>query len=349
MAGRSPHIAVREDWLAQEQEEILFPEMPIVDPHHHLWDRPGHRYLFDELLADARQGHRIQATVFVQSRSMYNIDQPDELLKPVGEVEFANGVAARSASGLYGSFRACAGIVGSCDLMAGDRIEAVLDRMMAVGGGRFRGVRNQTAWHEDPAIATNPVPPVRGLLLEPAFRDGARRLGTRGLTLDVWAYHTQLAEFENLARACPDTTIILDHLGGPLGAGPYRGRRDEVLADWRTSMARIADLSNVCVKLGGLAMGAGGFDFHLSEQPPASDLLAAAWDPYISFAIERFGTTRCMFESNFPVDKGMVSYRSLWNAFKRLTRGFSASEKQDLFFSTAARVYNLAVKADGEF
>lgn len=349
MAGRSPHIAVREDWLAQEQEEILFPEMPIVDPHHHLWDRPGHRYMFDELLADARQGHNIQATVFVQSRSMYSIDQPDEFLKPVGEVEFANGVAARSASGLYGSFRACAGIVGSCDLMAGDRIEAVLDRMIAVGGDRFRGIRNQTAWHEDPEIATNPVPPVRGLLLEAAFRDGARRLGTRGLTLDVWAYHTQLAEFEHLARACPDTTIILDHLGGPLGAGPYRGRREEVLAEWRASMTRIAELPNVYVKLGGLAMAAGGFDFHLADQPPASDLLAASWDPYISFAIEHFGPKRCMFESNFPVDKGMVSYRSLWNAFKRLTQDFSASEKQDLFFSTAARVYNLAIKPEGEF
>ncbi|MBX4994824.1 putative TIM-barrel fold metal-dependent hydrolase [Rhizobium binae] len=349
MAVSSPHIAVREDWLALEQEEALFPGMPIVDPHHHLWDRPGHRHLFDELLADARQGHRIQATVFVQSRSMYNIDQADDLLKPVGEVEFANGVAARSASGLYGSFRACAGIVGSCDLMAGDRIEAVLDRMMGVGGGRFRGIRNQTAWHEDPEIATNPVPPVRGLLLKAAFRDGARRLGARGLTLDVWAYHTQLEEFEDLARACPDTTIILDHLGGPLGAGPYRGRREEVLADWRASMKRIAELPNVCVKLGGLAMGAGGFDFHLADRPPASDLLAAAWDPYISFAIERFGTQRCMFESNFPVDKGMVSYRSLWNAFKRLTKGFSASEKQDLFFSTAARVYNLGIKPEGEF
>ncbi|WP_337269894.1 amidohydrolase family protein [Oryzifoliimicrobium ureilyticus] len=349
MAGRSPHIAVREDWLAQEQEEILLPEMPIVDPHHHLWDRPGHRYLFDELLADARLGHRIQGTVFVQSRSMYTIDQPDDLLKPVGEVEFANGVAAQSASGLYGSFRACAGIVGSCDLMAGDRIEAVLDRMMAAGGMRFRGIRNQTAWHEDPAIATNPVPPVKGLLLEEAFRDGVRRLGRRGLTLDVWAYHTQLAEFEDLARACPDTAIILDHLGGPLGAGPYKGRRAEVLADWRGAMARIAELPNVCVKLGGLAMGAGGFDFHLSDRPPSSELLAAAWDPYISFAIERFGTRRCMFESNFPVDKGMVSYRSLWNAFKRLTESFSSSERQDLFFSTAARVYDLGITPEGEF
>lgn len=349
MAGRSPHIPVREDWLAQEKEEVLFPDMPIVDPHHHLWDRPGHRYLFDELFDDARRGHHIQATVFVQSRSMYNIDQADDLLRPVGEVEFANGVAARSASGLYGSFRACAGIVGSCDLMAGDRVEAVLDRMVAVGGGRFRGVRNQTAWHEDPSIATNPVPPVKGLLLEPAFRDGARRLGARGLTLDVWAYHTQLAEFEDLARACPETTIILDHLGGPLGAGPYRGRREEVLADWRASMAKIADLPNVYVKLGGLAMGAGGFDFHLADQPPASEMLAATWDPYISVAIDRFGPSRCMFESNFPVDKGMVSYRSLWNAFKRLSQGFSASEKQDLFFSTATRVYKLGIQPEGEF
>ncbi|KQR29985.1 amidohydrolase [Rhizobium sp. Leaf155] len=349
MAGHSPHIAVREDWLALEQEEVLFPEMPIVDPHHHLWDRPASRYLFEDLLTDARQGHRVQATVFVQSRSMYSVDEPDELHRPVGEVEFANGVAARSASGLYGSFRACAAIVGSCDLTAGDRIEPVLDRMASAGGRRFRGIRNQTAWHQDPAIATNPVPPVKGLLLEAAFREGVRRLGARGLTLDVWAYHTQLAEFEDLARACPDTTIILDHLGGPLGAGPYRGRRDEVLVMWQKSMARIAHLPNVSVKLGGLAMGAGGFDFHLAHQPPSSEELTAAWKPYISFAIERFGTKRCMFESNFPVDKGMVSYRALWNAFKRLTQGASASEKQDLFFSTAARIYKLGIEPEGEF
>jgi predicted TIM-barrel fold metal-dependent hydrolase len=349
MAIHSPHIAVREDWLALKQEEVLFPEMPIVDSHHHLWDRPASRYLFEDLLTDARQGHRVQATVFVQSRSMYSVDEPDELHRPVGEVEFANGVAARSASGLYGSFRACAAIVGSCDLMAGDRIEPVLDRMAAAGGRRFRGIRNQTAWHQDPAIATNPVPPVKGLLLEAAFREGVRRLGARGLTLDVWAYHTQLAEFEDLARACPDTTIILDHLGGPLGAGPYRGRRNEVLAEWQASMARIAQLPNVSVKLGGLAMGAGGFDFHLAHQPPASEVLAVAWDPYISFAVEHFGTQRCMFESNFPVDKGMVSYRELWNAFKRLTQGASAAEKQDLFFSTAARIYKLGIEPEGEF
>ncbi len=349
MAQNSPHTAVREDWLAQDKEDLLFPDMPIIDPHHHLWDRPGHRYLFAELFEDVRQGHKVQATVFVQSRSMYNADQAEELLKPVGEVEFANGVAAQSASGLYGDFRACAGIVGCCDLTAGDKLEAVLDEMIAAGGERFRGVRNQTAWHENAEIASNPVPPVPGLLGENAFRAGVRRLGRSDLTLDIWAYHTQLSEVEALARGCPDTSIILDHIGGPLGAGPYKGKADEVFAEWNASMTRIAKLPNVSVKLGGLAMRVGGFDFHLNDAPPTSEVLAKAWEPYFISVIEKFGVERCMFESNFPVDKGMVSYRSLWNAYKRMTGSFSASEKQQLFFATAARIYDLPVQPKGQF
>lgn len=348
MFSNSPHIPMKEDWLSLWREEPLFPERPIIDAHHHLWDRPGQRYLFPELLEDVRQGHNVRGTVFVQCRSMYSADEVDASLKPIGEVEFANGVAAQSACGLYGDFRACAAIIGFCDLMNEARIESVLDRLIAAGGGRFRGVRNQTAWHADPVISSNPLPPVPGLLLEETFRRGARRLGQRGLTLDVWAYHTQLEEFEALARQCPDTTIILNHLGGPLGIGPYAGKHDDVFQDWSKRMARIAALPNVFVKLGGLAMRVGGFDFHLNAMPPSSDMLAQVWMRYFECVIHHFGPNRCMFESNFPVDKGMVSYGVLWNAFKRMTQSYSEAEKSDLFFGTAVRVYNLSIQAEGQ-
>ncbi len=336
----SPHIGVRPDWLALAAEPALEPDLPIVDAHHHLWDRPGERYLFPELLSDLDSGHDIRATVFVQCRSMYRPSLP-EPLQPVGEVEFANGVAAQAASGQYGRRHACAAIVGCADLLLGDRVEPVLDALVRAGGGRLRGIRNQTAWHADPAIVSNPVPPRPGLLVQESFQAGARRLAAHGLSLDVWAYHTQLDEVEALARACPGTAIVLDHCGGPLGVGPYAGRRDAVFADWSRSLKRLSQLPNMVLKLGGLAMRIGGFGYHERPRPPSSLDLMADWRPYIETCIEQFGAARCLFESNFPVDKGMVPYAVLWNAFKRITRDYSAAERRDLFGATAARVYRL--------
>lgn len=341
MAGPT-HVPVRPDWLALGREEPLDPGQPIVDAHHHLWDRPrGQRYLFDELLADMASGHDVRATVFVQSRSMYRADGPDEL-KPLGEVEFANGVAAQSASGLYGRGRACAAIVGAADLRLGERLGAVLDAMMQAGGGRLRGIRNQTAWHPDPTIASNPVPPEAGVLRDVRFVAGAKRLAEHGLSLDVWAYHTQLDEVAALADACPRTTIVLDHCGGPLGAGPYRNRRDEALAAWSTGMTDLARRPNVRVKLGGLGMRVGGFDFHEAPEPPSSQELASAWAPIILHCIDLFGPKRCLFESNFPVDKGMVGYDVLWNGFKRIVAGFGAEERGWLFHRCAIETYRLS-------
>jgi len=337
----SPHIAVRPEWLAMRQEDILLPEQAIVDPHHHLWDRPSGRYLLPELMADVSTGHDVRATVYVQCRSMY-CSGVDPLLQPVGEVEFANGIAAQAASGLYGPCRACAGIVGCADLTLGDRVEPVLDALQCAGNGRLRGIRNQTAWHTDARITSNPVPPRPGLLLDPEFREGARRLARFKLTLDIWAYHTQLSDVVDLVRACPDTDFVLDHLGGPVRIGPYRGKDEEVFSSWKQSMAILAALPNVVVKLGGLCMKVGGFDWHLDPRPPSSLDLAHAFRPYVMTAIELFGTGRAMFESNFPVDKGMVSYAVLWNAFKRLMVGHSDAERDDLFYRTAARVYRIA-------
>ena len=343
VAGSSatPHLGIRSEWLAQVNEEIIEPELPIIDAHHHLWDRQNARYLFADFIADVHSGHRIVATIFAQCRSMYRADGPDEF-KPVGEVEFINGLAAQSASGLYGPARLCAGIIGGADLRLGDAVAPVLDAMQAASGGRLRGIRNSTAWHASESIRSNPITPPNGLLSDPAFRRGVALLKARGLSLDVWAYHTQLAEVFDLARDFPNTTIVLNHLGGPLGAGPYAGKRAEVFVAWRTSMAMLARLPNVHVKLGGLGMQISGFEFPTCALPPTSLQLAFAWKPYIDTVINLFGANRCMFESNFPVDKGMFAYHVLWNAFKRLSSNYTSAESTALFSGTAASVYRVS-------
>lgn len=341
-SGTSPHAPVREEWLALHEEPALDPERPIIDAHHHLWDRPGARYLQPELLLDiSSSGHRVVGTVYVQARSAYRVDGPVEL-RPVGEVEFALGINREgSASGL--PCQVCAGIVGFADLLLGEQVAPVLDALVAAGAGRLSGVRNTTAWHADPAIRSNPQPPPPGLLSTAAFRRGAAQLAPRGLNLDIWAYHTQLDEVLGLARALPKLPVILDHVGGPLGAGPYAGRKAEIREVWMSGMRALAACPNVAVKLGGLAMRVGGFAFDQMLRPPSSQQLAEAWGDILHAAISLFGPQRCMFESNFPVDKGMVGYGPLWNAFKRVARQYSPTEQDALFGGTANRLYGLAI------
>lgn len=336
----SRHVAVREDWLGLVREEALEPALPIVDPHHHLWDQPGERYLLNDLLRDTGSGHDVRATVFVQCGAMYRAAGPEER-RSLGETEFATGAAARSASGRYGPTRACAAIVGMVDLTLGDRVEPLLEAHMAVAGERFRGVRNRTAWHPSPEVRSNLTAPPPGPLAHPGLAEGAKRLAGFGLVLDVWTYHTQLAQVLGLARAVPDLAIVVDHVGGPIGVGPFAGRKAEVFVEWKRGMLALAACPNVLVKLGGLAMQVGGFDFHLRHRPPGSAELAEAWRPYVETCIGAFGPSRCMFESNFPVDKGMCGYAVLWNAFKRLAAGASATEKAALFSGTAVRAYRL--------
>ena len=353
-AGPRPVILpVRQDWLDRRREEILEPDLPIVDPHHHLWDRPGPggRYLLDELLADLASGHRIVATVFAQCGSMYRAGGP-EALRPVGETEFVNGIAAMSASGGYGPARVCAGIVGHADLTLGDRVQAVLEAHLRAGGGRFRGIRQNTlrdaaahAYYGQPSMTLFNQPP--GLLADPGFRAGFARLAPLGLSFDASLAHPQLPELTALARAFPGTGIVLDHVGFPLGIGAYAARRAAVFADWSASIRALATCPNVAVKLGGLGMTMIGFAYHDEPEPPSSERLAAAWRPYVETCIEAFGAERCMFESNFPVDKAAYSYAVFWNACKRLTRGASATERQALFSGSAARVYRLAPPGDG--
>jgi predicted TIM-barrel fold metal-dependent hydrolase len=334
------HAAVRQDWLDMRKEEILQPGLPIVDPHHHLWDKADGRYLLDELLADTGSGHNIVATVFVQARAMLRASGPVEM-QHVGETEFVNGVAAMSASGFYGKTRVCAGIVGHADLTLGSRVEPVLEAHIRAGGDRFRGIRYITAWDADTSVRNPAYAPPRGLLGDKAFREGFAVLGRLGLGFDAWLYHPQIGELADLARAFPETSIVLNHVGGPIGIGAYAGRHRDVFPVWAASIEALAACPNVCVKLGGLGMRLGGFGFHELPQPPSSETLAAIWRPYVETCIAAFGASRCMFESNFPVDKGSYSYPVFWNACKLLAKGASPAEKADLFAGTAARFYRL--------
>lgn len=337
------HTVKRPDeaWLAlHEPEPILEPTLPIVDAHHHLWERGGHRYLLDELLADTGSGHRIEATVFVDCVACYRAEGPDEM-KPIGETEFANGVAAMSASGAYGPTRACAAIVGHADLLRGAAVREVMQAQLLAGNGRFRGIRHAGGWDASEQIRNSHTHPPPQLYALPRFREGFAQLAPLGLSFEAWQYHPQLPMVTALARAFEDTAIILNHVGGPLGVGPYAGQAENTFAHWQRDMRELARCPNVSVKLGGLGMPIGPFDFHRRARPATSTELADAWRPWIDSCIEMFGAERCLFESNFPVDKASCSYPVLWNAFKRLATGASAAQREALFSGTARRVYRL--------
>lgn len=331
----SRQVAIRQAWLDQHHEPILDPDLPILDPHHHIWEHADERYLLDDLLRDTATGHDIRASVFVQCASKYDMDA-DPARRPLGETRFMARLAEQSATR---ATLACAGIIGMVDLTLGDRVVPLLEEHVAISAGRFRGVRNRTAWDPSPEVRSNLESPAPGPLARPEFQEGARRLAKLGLTLDVWAYHPQLPDVLAVARAAPGLTLVVNHCGGPLGVGPYR--RAEVFPVWRVSLAALAACPNVVMKIGGLTMQVGGLDFHHRAVPPGSETLATAWRPYVETCIELFGAGRCMFESNFPVDKGMCSYPVLWNAFKRLAAGASATERTALFSGTASRVYRL--------
>lgn len=327
-------------WLAQVSEDALEPDLPICDPHHHLWDaRDGQvarRYMIDEIASDLDSGHNIVSTVFIEHLSMFRVDGPDEM-KYVGEVEFANGIAAMAASGLYGKTRVAAGIVAYADL-AGKRVREVLEAEIAAATDRMKGIRCTGAWDPDPRIARSEKP---GLYLDADFRKGYAELAPLGLSFDLPCRYHQLGEVADLARAFPDTAIILNHVGGIVGIGAYAGRRDEIFGAWKKNLTDVAANPNVVVKLGGLCMDYCGFNWQGSPLPPTSAALAEAQRPYMETAIDLFGPDRCMFESNFPVDKISCSYGVLWNAFKRITEGYTANDKAMLYHDTAARVYRL--------
>ena len=331
------HPHVNDAWLGRLREAILEPDLPIVDAHHHLWERPTGRYLLDELRADIGAGHNVRATVFIQCGYAYRSDGP-QALRPVGETERVAAIAAQAvAAGVPG---VCAGIIGYCDFRVVDEVDAVLQAHVAAGAGRFRGIRQSAGWDAAIVSTTSAVPP-RGLLLDPAFRAGLARLGKFGLSYECSLYHPQLPELTDLARAFPDLPILANHCGGPIRIGPYAEHPAEAFDAWRTALRDLASCPNVVLKLGGQAMTIRGFTWHDAPLPPGSGELADAWRPTMETCIETFGANRCMFESNFPVDKGMCSYPVVWNAFKRLAAGCSAGEKAALFHGTATRFYKL--------
>lgn len=343
MSGHQHQIPIREDWLATTPEAILDPGQRIIDPHHHLWDQPGWRYLLDEMLADIRSGHDIRATVLVQSsRSMSRAAGPVEM-RPVGETEFAAGVAAMCDSGVYGEVRVCAGIVSQANLMLGAAVRPVLEAHERAGGGRFRGIRHIACWDADPSMLNPAYAPPEGMLARADFRQGFAVLGEMGLSFDAWIFFHQIPELTALARAFPAVPIVLNHCGGVLGIGRYAGSREAVYAQWKANMTELATCPNVMVKLGGLGMRLPGFELERGATAPGSALLAETWRPWMAEIMSLFGASRCMFESNFPVDKGGYSYAVGWNAFKRLAEGATAAERDDLFYGSAARFYRLAL------
>jgi L-fuconolactonase len=345
----------------ETHEAILEPDLPIIDPHHHLWDRraaaapdgpPRHgfeallrlspRYMLDELLADMKRGHKVIATVYMECGSFYRQDD-HPAFRPVGETEMVTSIASAGGSGQYGAVSPCAGIVGHVDLTLGERAREVLEAHVAHGGGRFRGIRHSASADADPDVLGPLARREPGLYLDPTFRSGFAQLEPLGLSFDAWLLEPQLPELVNLARAFPGTTIVLDHVGTPVGIGAYAGRRIERFDIWRGEIKALAELPNVHVKVGGLAMPFPGFPSFMSDPAASSEQLAAEWRPYVETCIETFGPTRCMFESNFPVDLGSCPYDVLWNAFKRLAAGASAEEKTALFSDTARRVYRLDI------
>jgi predicted TIM-barrel fold metal-dependent hydrolase len=336
----------RHDWLALHVEETLEPERRVVDAHHHLWARPGRpRYLIEEYATDiADSGHDIVATVYVECHSMYRQRGPAEL-QSVGEIEFANGVAAMSESGGYGGAAICAAIVGHADLRLGARVRAVLEAQISAGNGRFRGIRHLTAWDEEAEVAGPLAGHPSHLHADPQFREGFACLEPLGLTFDAMIFQPQLFELRDLARAFPGTTIVVNHCGGPLAVGRFAGHRDEAFAEWRDGIRALGAEPNVMIKLGGLATRLLGTEFEDRPLPPSSQEAAAAWAPYVETCVESFGPQRCMAESNFPPDKGQCSYQVAFNALKRIAAQYTEAEQEALFAGTAAQTYRLALQA----
>jgi predicted TIM-barrel fold metal-dependent hydrolase len=329
-----PRMAQRDDWLALVAEEIIDPTREIVDPHHHLWNRKGRIYEMDELAADTESGHNVVQTVYIECRSYWHSDGPENL-RPVGETERVAQMAVASDAPAQ-----IAGIIGFADLRD-DQLANVLDAHKSAGQGLLKGIRHSGAWDSEPEFLAIVGRGDAGQYRDSDFHRGMAMLGEHGLTYDTWHYHHQADDFLALAKAVPDTVMVLDHFSTPLGVGRFIGQRDAVFARWEDDMAALAECPNVRAKLGGLAMLDNGFGWHERALPPTSDEFVDVYGDWYHHMIACFGPERCMFESNFPVDRVSISYHVLWNAFKKIASRYSEAEQQMIFAGTARQVYGL--------
>lgn len=321
-------------------ETILDPEMPIVDAHVHLVHRPDLNYMLDDLIADLSAGHRIAATVYIENGSMYRTTGP-ELLRSLGEIEYANGLGAMGASGVFGPTRFCAAIVGYAPVDKGDSVAELLDRALAVAPDRLRAVRQMAFFHPSEIFQSLPLGFPEGILSSASFLEGYRHVGSRGLSYEACVFHNQLGEVRDLADAFPETQLVVGHMGMAFGLGLDRNQRHEVFLDWRKSMQQIAERPNTLCKIGGLGLLFWGFGFEGHAGSVSSGQLAEVWQPYVEAVIEAFGPERCMMESNFPEDGPSCGYVPSWNALKLCTRGYSAEERAAMFHNNAARFYRI--------
>ena len=326
-----------EEWLALTKEDAIDPELPICDPHHHFWDWPDGRYLLEEFFHDIDGGHNIVKTVYIESESV-NKKYAAQGMSPAEETKFVHDVINQKVGEQYRSINVAAGIVSFADFTLGSAVEPVIEEHLAVSD-RFRGIRQVASWNEHDDVIFSPSPP--GLLMDSKFREGLACLKDYDLIFETFLHHPQIMELEDLARALPDIPIILDHIGGPIRIGPYAEKQDEVFRGWKSAITALAASPNVFVKLGGLGMPFCGFGWNERPAPPNSTEMAEAMAPYFLWCIEHFGVERCMFESNFPVEKESCSYTVLWNAFKRIAKGFSPAERDALFCNTAVKAYRL--------
>ena len=333
--------APNEAWLASvAPEPAIDPALPIIDPHMHFWHHhTGYKYFVEEFGRDvAACGHNVEATAYVECTSMYRASGPEHL-RCVGETEFAVGQAAIAASGKYTNCRAAEAIVAYADLTLGERTRETVEAQLAAGHGRVTGIRMRSKWDPDPAVS---MAASGGLYLSPEFGKGLDLLTSLGLAFDASVFHLEIPDVAKLAQAHPDANIVLIHTGSPVGHSSYAGHEAENHAYWLASIKELAKCPNVSIKLGGMLMCLGNFDFTTAERPPSSELMAELWRPYIEPCIELFGAERCMASSNFPVEKAGIGYDVIWNLFKRITTGCSQDEKEAIFAGTARRVYRMA-------
>jgi len=331
------------EWLNRINEDIIDPELPIIDPHHHLWTKKhpfagSFPYLLEDLKKDTSSGHNILGTIFMECGQGYYPDG-EERFKPVGETEYVAGVAKTSKN--LKNYPSILGIIGYADMMLGAEVGEVLKTHIGVGDGLFRGIRHAAGWDESDMIDNSHSNPEKNIYFNTNFRRGIEELIDLNLTFDAWHYHHQILDLKELATNYPELTIIHDHFGGPLGIGPYEAKRDEIYKKWKDDISSLASCKNVYSKLGGLAMPINGWNWHKKNKPATSDEIVNANQSYYLHTIESFGFNRCMFESNFPVDKRSVSYHVLWNAFKKMTSRFDSGDRAKLFSETAKKVYKV--------